>query len=144
MKRPTAVLVHGAFADASGFGGVLRELTRAGYAAVAPATPLRGLPSDAAAIGAVAAAIDGPVVLIGHAYGGAVISQASAGLANVTRLARPKRPEGGQHQLGGGLGHRGHRFAGGIGEKQRYRLVAWCDGLPGVRRDGQRVGTCLA
>lgn len=86
LKRPTAVLVHGAFADASGFGGVLRELTRAGYDAVAPPNPLRGLASDAAAIGAVAAAIDGPVALIGHAYGGAVISQASAGLANVTRL----------------------------------------------------------
>jgi pimeloyl-ACP methyl ester carboxylesterase len=86
VKRPTAVLVHGAFADASGFGGVLRELTRAGYDAVAPANPLRGLACDAAAIGAVAAAIDGPVVLIGHAYGGAVISQASAGLAHVTGL----------------------------------------------------------
>jgi pimeloyl-ACP methyl ester carboxylesterase len=86
VKRPTAVLVHGAFADASGFGGVLRELTRAGYAAVAPANPLRGLACDAAAIGAVASAIDGPVVLIGHSYGGAVISQASAGLANVTGL----------------------------------------------------------
>ena len=86
VKRPTAVLVHGAFADASGFGGVLRELTGAGYDAVAPPNPLRGLACDAAAIGAVAAAIDGPVVLIGHSYGGAVISQASAGLANVTGL----------------------------------------------------------
>jgi pimeloyl-ACP methyl ester carboxylesterase len=74
VKRPTAVLVHGAFSDASGFGGVLRELTRAGYDAVAPPNPLRGLASDAAAIGAVVAAIDGPVVLIGHSYGGAVIS----------------------------------------------------------------------
>ena len=86
MKRPTAVLVHGAFADASGFGGVLGELTRAGYDAVAPPNPLRGLASDAAVIGAVAAAIDGPVVLVGHSYGGAVISQASAWLANVTGL----------------------------------------------------------
>jgi len=86
VKRPTAVLVHGAFADASGFGGVLRELTRAGYDAVAPPNPLRGLASDAAAIGAIVAAIDGPVVLIGHDYGGAVIGQASAGLANVTGL----------------------------------------------------------
>jgi pimeloyl-ACP methyl ester carboxylesterase len=86
VKRPTAVLVHGAFADASGYGGVLRELTWAGYDAVAPPNPLRGLACDAAAIGAVTAAIDGPVVLIGHAYGGAVITQASAGLANVTGL----------------------------------------------------------
>jgi pimeloyl-ACP methyl ester carboxylesterase len=86
VTRPTAVLVHGAFADASGFGGVLRELTRAGYDAVAPPNPLRGLACDASAIGAVAAAIDGPVVLIGHAYGGAVISQASAGLVNVAGL----------------------------------------------------------
>ena len=86
VTRPTAVLVHGAFADASGFGALLRELTRAGYDAVAPPNPLRGLASDAAAIGAVAAAVGGPVVLIGHGYGGAVISQASAGLANVTGL----------------------------------------------------------
>jgi pimeloyl-ACP methyl ester carboxylesterase len=84
--KPTIVLVHGAFADASGFGGVIRELTTSGYDVVAPPNPLRSLAFDAAAIANVARAIDGPVVLVGHSYGGATITQASAGLDNVTGL----------------------------------------------------------
>jgi pimeloyl-ACP methyl ester carboxylesterase len=83
---PTIVLVHGAFADASGFAGVIRELQSAGHTAVAPPNPLRSLACDAAALAATVSAIDGPVVLVGHSYGGAVITQASAGLANVTAL----------------------------------------------------------
>src|SRR5882757_1378200 len=85
-QTPTLVLVHGAFADASGFAGVIRELTGAGLTVVAPPNPLRGLASDAAALAVVVGAIDGPVVLVGHSYGGAVIGQASAGLDNVTGL----------------------------------------------------------
>jgi pimeloyl-ACP methyl ester carboxylesterase len=85
-RQPTVVLVHGAFADASGFGGIIRELTRQGYDVVAPPNPLRSLSGDAAVVGAVVKAIDAPVVLVGHSYGGGVISQASAGLANVTGL----------------------------------------------------------
>jgi pimeloyl-ACP methyl ester carboxylesterase len=80
------VLVHGAFADASGFGGVIRELTTAGYDVVAPPNPLRSLAFDAAAISEVVKAVQGPVVLVGHSYGGAVITQASAGLDNVSGL----------------------------------------------------------
>src|ERR1700759_3754605 len=83
---PTIVLVHGAFADASGFAGVIRELQSAGHTAVAPPNPLRSLACDAAALAATVSAIDGPVVLVGHSYGGAVIGQASAGLDNVTAL----------------------------------------------------------
>jgi len=86
MSEPTIVLVHGAFADASGFAGVIRELESAGHTVVAPPNPLRSLASDAATVAAAAGAIDGPVVLVGHSYGGAVISQASAGLENVTAL----------------------------------------------------------
>src|ERR1700751_3724350 len=86
MSDPTVVLVHGAFADASGFAGVIRELESAGLTVVAPPNPLRRVASDAATVGAVAGAIDGPVVLVGHSYGGAVITQASAGLGNVTAL----------------------------------------------------------
>jgi pimeloyl-ACP methyl ester carboxylesterase len=85
-QQPTVVLVHGAFADASGFGGIIRELARSGYSVIAPPNPLRGLASDAAAVSAVVRAIDGPVVLVGHSYGGAVITQASAGLGQVTGL----------------------------------------------------------
>jgi pimeloyl-ACP methyl ester carboxylesterase len=84
--QPTVVLVHGAFADASGFGGVIRELTTSGYEVVAPPNPLRSLAFDANAVGAYARAIDGPVVLVGHSYGGAVITQASADLENVVGL----------------------------------------------------------
>jgi pimeloyl-ACP methyl ester carboxylesterase len=85
-QTPTVVLVHGAFADASGFAGVIRELTSFGHPVIAPPNPLRGLASDAAALAAVVGAIDGPVVLVGHSYGGAVITQASARLTNVTGL----------------------------------------------------------
>ncbi len=85
-SSPTVVLVHGAFADASGFAGVIRELSSAGHRVIAPPNPLRGLISDAAAVRAVAAAVEGPVVLVGHSYGGAVVSQASAGLENVAGL----------------------------------------------------------
>jgi len=86
MTAPTVVLVHGAFADASGFAGIIRELQTAGHAVVAVPNPLRGLASDAAALAAAVSTIDGPVVLVGHSYGGAVITQASAALDNVTAL----------------------------------------------------------
>jgi pimeloyl-ACP methyl ester carboxylesterase len=86
MSDSTVVLVHGAFADASGFAGVIRELESGGHAVIAPPNPLRGLATDAATVSAVVKAIDGPVILVGHSYGGAVITQASAGLDNVTGL----------------------------------------------------------
>ncbi|WP_406433371.1 alpha/beta hydrolase [Streptomyces sp. NBC_01589] len=73
---PTVVLVHGAFADASSWTGVIVELQNDGIPVVAPPNPLRGLVSDAAYIASVAAQIDGPVVLVGHSYGGALISVA--------------------------------------------------------------------
>src|SRR5262245_8418991 len=86
MPGPTVVLVHGAFADASGFAGVIRELESAGHTALAPPNPLRGVAFDASVVADVVKATDGPVVLVGHSYGGAVIGQASAGLENVTGL----------------------------------------------------------
>src|ERR1700733_8116564 len=81
----TVVLVHGAFADASGFGGVIRELSSAGHEVVAPPNPLRSVAFDASALGAVVKAIEGPVLLVGHSYGGAVITQAGD-LDNVVGL----------------------------------------------------------
>ncbi|MFY4718782.1 alpha/beta fold hydrolase [Streptomyces sp. LaBMicrA B280] len=83
---PTIVLVHGAFADASGFAGLTAELTAFGHQVVAPANPLRGLAHDATALRAVLSAVEGPVLLVGHSYGGAVIGQAAAGLDNVLGL----------------------------------------------------------
>ena len=85
MPGPTVVLVHGAFADASGFAGVIRELESAGHTALAPPNPLRSVAFDASVVSNVVKAIDGPVVLVGHSYGGAVIGQAY-GLENVTGL----------------------------------------------------------
>jgi pimeloyl-ACP methyl ester carboxylesterase len=84
--KPTVVLVHGAWADSSGWGGVIARLQRAGYPVIAPANPLRGLASDSAYLASVVASISGPVVLVGHSYGGAVITDAAAAGSNVKAL----------------------------------------------------------
>ena len=69
MSTPTVVLVHGAFADASGWAGIIRELQTAGAAVIATPTPLRGLGSDADALKAAVTAIEGPVLLVGWSLG---------------------------------------------------------------------------
>ncbi|MFJ3790983.1 alpha/beta fold hydrolase [Kitasatospora sp. NPDC090091] len=74
--KPTIVLEHGAFADGSSWDGVIRDLRRDGYPVVAAANPLRGPASDAASLRSLIAHINGPVVLVGHSYGGSVISAA--------------------------------------------------------------------
>ncbi|MFD7836383.1 alpha/beta fold hydrolase [Streptomyces sp. NPDC059761] len=84
--KPTIVLVHGAFADASSWSGTIKRLRRAGYPVVATANPLRGLADDTAYLRGVLAGVDGPVVLVGHSYGGAVISGAAAGDSHVKAL----------------------------------------------------------
>lgn len=73
---PTVLLVHGAFADAASWSGVIAELQRDGIPVIAPPNPLRGLASDAAYVASTAAQIDGPVILVGHSYGGALITVA--------------------------------------------------------------------
>lgn len=83
---PTIVLEHGAFADASSWNGVIKGLRRNGYPVVASANPLRGPGSDAAYLRGVLARIDGPVVLVGHSYGGTVISDAAVGQGKVKAL----------------------------------------------------------
>ncbi|GAA4084048.1 alpha/beta fold hydrolase [Nonomuraea soli] len=75
---PTVVLVHGAFADAAAWSGVITELQQQGIPVLAPPNPLRGLAADAAYIASVTSQIDGPVILAGHSYGGAVITVAGA------------------------------------------------------------------
>lgn len=84
--KPTIVLVHGAFADASSWNGVIAALQTKGYPVVAAANPLRSVASDAAYVSDIVAGIDGPVVLVGHSYGGQVISTAANGHANVKSL----------------------------------------------------------
>ena len=84
--KPTIVLVHGAWADSSGWSAELKALHAHGYDAIAVANPLRGLASDSAYVRSVLEAIDGPVGLVGHSYGGAVIAGAAAGVTNVKAL----------------------------------------------------------
>jgi len=84
--NPTVVLVHGAFAESSSWNGVIRALTQSGLAVVAAANPLRSLSGDAAYVRDVVASIGGPVVLVGHSYGGMVITEASADNASVVGL----------------------------------------------------------
>ncbi|AWW41886.1 alpha/beta hydrolase [Streptomyces sp. AS58] len=84
--KPTVVLVHGAFADSSSWNGVIKKLKEKGYPVVAAANPLRSLSGDAASVKNLLASIDGPVVLVGHSYGGAVISNAAHGSDNVKAL----------------------------------------------------------
>ena len=85
-SRPTVVLVHGAFADASGWNGVVERLQAAGVQVTAPANPLRGISIDSAYIASLLDQIPGPVIAVGHSYGGAVISNAAARANNVVGL----------------------------------------------------------
>jgi pimeloyl-ACP methyl ester carboxylesterase len=84
--KPTVVLVHGAWADASSWSGEVATLQAAGYDVRAIANPLQNLTTDSQYVADYLKAIHGPVVLAGHSYGGSVITNAAAGLANVKRL----------------------------------------------------------
>ncbi|BCB92003.1 alpha/beta fold hydrolase [Phytohabitans suffuscus] len=84
--KPTVVLVHGAFADASGWNGVAARLIRAGYPVIAPPNPLRGVASDSAYLASVLATLGGPLVLAAHSYGGIAVTNAATGNANVRAL----------------------------------------------------------
>jgi pimeloyl-ACP methyl ester carboxylesterase len=86
VPKPTIVLVHGAFADASSWNPVIARLQRLGYPVVAEANPLRDLNGDAAYLSSVLSAIPGPVILVGHSYGGEVITDAAVGHPNVKAL----------------------------------------------------------
>lgn len=85
-RAPTIVLVHGAFADASSWNGVIPKLQSYGYEVIAVANPLRSVASDAAYVSGILKTIPGPVVLVGHSYGGSVISNAAVGNDNVRAL----------------------------------------------------------
>jgi pimeloyl-ACP methyl ester carboxylesterase len=85
-SRPTVVLVHGAFADASSWNGVVERLQAEGIQVTAPATPLRGISIDSVYIASLIEQIPGPVLAVGHSYGGAVITNAAANADNVVGL----------------------------------------------------------
>ena len=88
--KPTIVLVHGAWADSGSWNGVIWRLQRAGYTVVVPPNPLRGVSYDsdylADFLSPTSTAITGPVVLVGHSYGGFVITNAATGNPNVKAL----------------------------------------------------------
>jgi pimeloyl-ACP methyl ester carboxylesterase len=75
--NPTVILVHGAFAESSRWNDVVTKVTGDGHRVIAFANPLRSLAGDAAGLSELVKAIDGPVVLAGHSYGGAVITKRS-------------------------------------------------------------------
>ncbi len=84
--KPSIVLIHGAWADGSSWSGVIKRLQQQGYTVYAPANPLRGLTSDSAYIANFLQSISGPIILVGHSYGGAVITNAATGNPNVKAL----------------------------------------------------------
>ena len=85
--KPTIVLVHGAFADASSWNGIIERLQQQeGYTVIAPPNPLRGVGADSAYLASLLNQIDGPVLLTGHSYGGAVITNAATSAPNVVGL----------------------------------------------------------
>ena len=84
--KPTVVMVHGAWADSSGWYDSAELLRARGFEVIALANPLRGLTSDTAYIRSALETIDGPVVLVAHSYGGAVITGAATGLPNIEAL----------------------------------------------------------
>jgi pimeloyl-ACP methyl ester carboxylesterase len=84
--KPTIVLVHGGWADASSWNPVATRLQHAGYTVVAPANPLRGVRPDSEYLRSVLSSIAGPIVLVGHSYGGFVTTDAAAGDPNVKAL----------------------------------------------------------
>jgi len=83
---PTVVLIHGAFAESASWDGVIDPLRGAGFPVVAAANPLRGLAADAQAVGDLVAAIDGPVVLAAHSYGGAVMTNVDPDCGDIVGL----------------------------------------------------------
>jgi pimeloyl-ACP methyl ester carboxylesterase len=86
VSQPTVVLVHGAWADGSSWAAVTRNLQADGFAVDVPPNPLRGLASDSAYLRSYLQSIAGPIILVGHSYGGAVITNAATGDTNVKAL----------------------------------------------------------
>jgi pimeloyl-ACP methyl ester carboxylesterase len=123
--KPTIVLVHGAFAESSSWDAVIDPLLEAGHPVIAAPNPLRSLATDAAAVADVVRAVDGPVVLAAHSYGGAVMSNVPADAGEIVGLvyANGLAPEPGEHsfQLAG-------MFPGSLLGEQTARPVPRSDG----------------
>ena len=100
-SRPTVVLVHGAFADASGWNEVVERLQADGLQVIAPANPLRGISIDSAYTASLLEQIPGPIIAVGHSYGGAVITNAATSADNVVGLVYVAAfaPDEGEHLI---------------------------------------------
>lgn len=99
--KPTIVLVHGAFADASSWNGVITKLEKDGFPVVAVANPLRGVKSDGDYVRRIVSGLKTSVILVGHSYGGAVITEAASPAGNVKSLVYVAAfaPESGESAL---------------------------------------------
>src|SRR6478735_9935421 len=84
--KPTIVLVHGAFAESSSWNDVAEKLVSDGYRVIAYANPLRTIAGDAAGLTELVRSVDGPVVLAGHSYGGAVVTNVPADAGDIIGL----------------------------------------------------------
>lgn len=123
--KPTVILVHGAFADATSWNGVAAKLRADGYSVIGAANPLRSVQGDAQAVANIVKSVQGPVVLVGHSYGGAVISAAAKELPNVKSLVYVAAfaPEQGETAL-----ELSGRFPGGTLGSALAAPVALADG----------------
>ena len=122
---PTIVLVHGAFAESASWDGVVDPLQAAGHDVVAAANPLRGLAADAQSVSDLVRTIEGPVVLVAHSYGGAVISNVDADAGEIASLvyANGFAPEPGENCFGLAA-----MFPGSMLGEQTARPVSRSDG----------------
>ncbi|MEV0247205.1 alpha/beta hydrolase [Nocardia sp. NPDC050712] len=138
--KPGVLLVHGAFADGSSWGGVVEGLQRRGFRVTTAAVPLRGLEYDSAYIRGVLDAMPGKTVLVGHSYGGAVITNAAAGSAKAAGLVyvaafAPDRGES--------LGELDGRFGGPATKITEPHLVAGA-AVPELRIVDEKFGEFFA
>ncbi|MEK8104014.1 alpha/beta hydrolase [Micromonospora sp. M12] len=133
------VLVHGAFADASGWSDVATRLIRAGYPVLAPANPLRGVSTDAAYLASVLATLGGPIVLAAHSYGGIVVTNAATGNPNVKALVylAAFAPDQGETLLGLQTGHPGSRL-----DEAALDFRPYGEGLVDAYIRSRSSGTC--
>ncbi len=128
--KPTVVLVHGAWADTSSWNGEVSSLQRAGYVARAVANPLRNLTGDAASVADFLRTVSGPIVLVGHSYGGSVITNAAAGVPNVKALVYVDAAAPDVGETTGGLS--GHRSALSADPASLYDTVSYPDAPRGA------------
>jgi pimeloyl-ACP methyl ester carboxylesterase len=100
-SQPTIVLVHGAFAESASWNDLIRRLQDQGYTAIAAANPLRSVAGDAESVASIFEAVEGPIVLVGHSYGGSVISSAARDNQDVKALVYVAgfAPEEGENAL---------------------------------------------